>query len=311
LARRTRTGTRLTAGRPQREGDGEDDEAHRAERRSRALEHRGPVPEAQLVRSEHALLARDAVEDEDLAEAVGDLCAVRTHVLDGGGAHGAGYPGQRLQAGQAALHGLGDEIVPVLARLCRHPHGAVGIRVLPVDPAGPDEADGAVEALVRDEQVGAARHEQDIRRGERRRAFPAIGQRVGACEVHELPAGAGLVRVGDGAAHPQGREVCEPHARRTFTWVRPRTESSPALTARSRRTTPASASIAPTVAVSASWAVGAVGGPDSASGTTTIDVKRVRASSTEPGSPVQSVTRATTEPSVSMPCAMTLGRPTS
>src|SRR5699024_5699735 len=232
------------------------------------------------------------------------------HVLDGGGAHGAGDPGQRLEAGQAAVHGLRDEGVPVLARLDGHAHDAGVVRLLPVDAAGADEADGSVEAVVGHEQVGAAGHEQDVRGLPRCRAGGLL-QRVGPDEVHELPAGAGLVRVGDGAAHPQGREVCEPHARRTFTWVRPRTESSPALTARSRRTTPASASIAPTVAVSASWAVGAVGGPDSASGTTTIDVKRVRASSTEPGSPVQSVTRATTEPSVSMPCAMTLGRPTS
>ena len=69
------------------------------------------------------------------------------------------------------------------------------------------------------------------------------------------------------------------------------------------RTVPASASIAPTVAVTVSSVA-------SSAGTGTGRVKRAPYSRIAPGSPIQSVTALTAVPMVSMPWAMTPSRPT-
>src|SRR5699024_12771048 len=60
------------------------------------------------------------------------------------------------------------------------------------------------------------------------------------------------------------------------TWVRLRTSASPDFTVMSMRAVPTAASTAPTVAVSLSEVVGDVGGPASASGTSTGAENRVR-----------------------------------
>jgi hypothetical protein len=91
------------------------------------LEHRRAEPEAELGRGDRRHFAGGLVEKLDLGEGLHDLLAVRADVLHGRGADGAGDARHRLDAGKSLGHGVGDELVPVVARLhlqpCATRHG--------------------------------------------------------------------------------------------------------------------------------------------------------------------------------------------
>ena len=126
------------------------------------------------------------------------LGPVGTDVLNRDGSHGPGYPGEGLQAGPLRGHGAGDELVPRLPRgdlqLCP---GAV--RGLGANPSGGDLDYGAVEALVGDQNIGAAAEDQD-------RFATRVAVRDG---VDELLLGHRLDEMPRGTAEPEGGVIRE------------------------------------------------------------------------------------------------------
>src|SRR5581483_1052057 len=103
-----------------------------------------------------------AVPDPYAGDRLADLLAVRTDVLHRGGAHGAGDAGQCFDADPAGGDGVRDEVVPVLAgRDGDLDIGAID-DVIAVDAPHRHPDDGPVEALVGDDEVGAAAEDQDV-----------------------------------------------------------------------------------------------------------------------------------------------------
>ena len=170
---------------------------------------------------------------------------------------------------------MSDEIVPVLPRLGGH--SDVGDRGLGgCDTGGAHHAHGPVEAVVGDQEVRSASDEQHAGP-----LLTAESHLVGAAELEQLLAGLGDGHLRGRTAEAEGGELRQLLAhgsahRLIRTWVRLRTSASPDFTVMSMRAVPTAASTAPTVAVSLSEVVGDVGGPASASGTSTGAENRVR-----------------------------------
>ena len=126
------------------------------------------------------------------------LGPVGTDVLNRDGPHGPGYPREGLQPGPLRGHGAGDQMVPCLPRgdlqLCP---GTV--RGLGANPSGGDLDPGAGEALVGDQNIGAATEEQD-------RFTPGVTVGDG---VDELLFGRRLDEAPRGPAEPEGGVVRE------------------------------------------------------------------------------------------------------
>ena len=126
------------------------------------------------------------------------LGPVGTDVLDRNGPHGPGYPGEGFHPGPLGSHGPGDEIVPDLPRGDLQ-LGPGAVRGLGADPPGGDLDHGAVEALVGDQDVGAAAEDQD-------RFTPGVTVGDG---VDELLFGRRLDEAPRGPAEPEGGVVRE------------------------------------------------------------------------------------------------------
>ena len=127
--------------------------------RPAALEEAGAVGEpAALVRDEPDLIFLPVVHPH-LGDDLGHLAAVGADVLDRGRARAAGDAGQGLKAREALGDGGRHDVVPVLAGRDGDVHGAVA-GVDEGEAAGVHVDDRAGEALVGDDQVGAAADEQ-------------------------------------------------------------------------------------------------------------------------------------------------------
>ncbi len=170
------------------EGDLEDDEATGV-----PLEPAGAVAEAAVGDGEGAVRRLDAVPAAHGGDRVGDLLAVGADVLHRGGADRAGDAGERLDAHPALLDRPGDQVVPDLAGGDRDEGAAAGVPGHR-HAAGRDPHDGAVEALVGDDEVAAAGDEQDRR----------AGLVAGADGVDELVGGRRLHPGAGGPAETQG-----------------------------------------------------------------------------------------------------------
>src|SRR4051794_16181915 len=175
------------------EGDREDDPAA-----GRALEDAGAVGEAAGGGVERLDRVALTVEHADGPDRLGDVLAVGADVLDRGRADRARDARQALDPGEAAGDTPRDQRVPGPAGPDLERDAAVrqiGCR----DPAHGDADDRAGEALVGDDDVAAAR-EQEQRRAGAVRAADLGDERLLVAGRDEPPGG---------AAEAQGREVGE------------------------------------------------------------------------------------------------------
>src|SRR6185369_7721017 len=254
-----------------------------------AAEPAGPVAEiAPLVRYLMDVAGHPVV-DPHRRDRLGDFLAVGADVLDRGGPGEPGDAGQALEAGQPLGHAPGDHRVPVLAGR----HGQRARSAVPADAARRDLDHGAVEPLVGDDKVAAAAQDQQRLAGH-------VG---GPHRVDELVLGSGPDEAAGWAAEADRGVIRQLHGRRTTACARVSTFASPDRAVMSTATWLPSSLPVTTPAIS-TWA------PLSSSGTTTGVENLTPNSVTAAGSPAQSVRYRPASAIVSMPCAITSGRPT-
>ena len=129
---------------------------------ARLLEDRVAVGEGALLRREGALAPLVAVPDAHARDGLRDLLAVGADILHRRRPGEPGDAGERLDARPALGDGAGDDVVPHLSGGDDDVDVLV-VRGLDADPLRRDAHDGAAEAVIGDDEVGAAGQEQQGR----------------------------------------------------------------------------------------------------------------------------------------------------
>src|SRR6266545_3654198 len=258
------------------------------------LEARVPVAESAVGREDRADRVVDPVPDAHGSDRLGHLVSVGADVLDRRGSGQPGDAGHGLESAPLLGDRALDHRVPVLSGRDVDHRAGTHVR-FDLDPAGGDLDHGPAEPVVADEHVAAAGQQEY-------RFLGGVGVADGGDQV--ILGGDFDELVGQ-STDAQGGEVGQAHMgshwTRTTALARPSTFSSPAIAVMSISARP-SATLS-TLAENVTLA------PLSSSGTTTGLVNRTPYSTRSAGSSSQSVTTRTADAMVSMPCAITPGRP--